>query len=222
MMRSRFVRVSLLLVIVTIGGWLGLSTGSPQPAPSHVKQDTSYQQYQKQLSKLLIDYEAQVMKKQNLLMEQGKKAFAEELARSEERYYKSLLAYEEQLTDEAEKIRVKLKERYAKPILNIELRLAMVTLTAQERRQLETQLTRMNHEFKVLTEEYQEELEQKLLNFQVTEEEKEKEAMANWEQEYEARLAQEFDNYVKNLDKDLRKDREKLEETLRRAVLARE
>lgn len=222
-MKNILTRV-LLITLVIAGAWLGLFHQKSQPASvsAEMADTIDYTEYQNELRKLLKEYDQLVHEKVESLKFKGEQAFAAELAKSQEDFDQKIIDYQEQLAQEGTVMEEKLTEWYLNPIVNLELQLAMVTLTSEQREEIKTKLARLKDEFKIMTNEYEQELSDKLETYLAKEEEKQKEALRIWEEHYQTLLTQELDYYIAELDVQLQEEKVKLESVLRRAATARE
>ena len=131
-------------------------------------------------------------------------------------------AYLAQLESESAELADKLRQRYELPILNAQLRLAIVNLSESERVQLEEQLSEMRAEYAVMRSEYEQELNQKLEVFKESEEKRQKEKLLAFEESNAEKLGRMFEQYKQRLDAELAAKKQKLEADMRRAAAVRE
>ena len=222
-MKQTLVLISLIMTVLVISGWLGYSAIESWPSIVHAEQATKdYTEYQKELSKLIKEYDSKVQAKITELQQKGEDAFAQKLAESQAAYEEAVLSYQEQLAQEAVVTEEKLTEWYVNPIINLELQLAMVSLSEEKRQEIIVKLDRLKNEFNELKSEYEQMLDEKLQVFMANEEEVQKAALSSWAEDYQAKLANELEIHVAKLEHQLNSEVLKLESALGRATTARE
>jgi hypothetical protein len=181
-----------------------------------------YEAYTVELQKLIEDYELQLEQYHLILRQQAESDFEEQLAASEAEFAVNVEAYLAQLESESAELADKLRQRYELPILNAQLRLAIVNLSESERVQLEEQLSEMRAEYAVMRSEYEQELNQKLEVFKESEEKRQKEKLLAFEESNAEKLGRMFEQYKQRLDAELAAKKQKLEADMRRAAAVRE
>lgn len=181
-----------------------------------------YEAYTVELQKLIEDYELQLEQYHLILRQQAESDFEEQLAASEAEFAVNVEAYLAQLESESAELADKLRQRYELPILNAQLRLAIVNLSESERVQLEEQLSEMRAEYAVIRSEYEQELNQKLEVFKESEEKRQKEKLLAFEESNAEKLGRMFEQYKQRLDAELAAKKQKLEADMRRAAAVRE
>ena len=125
-------------------------------------------------------------------------------------------AYLVELEAESAELVEKLRQRYEIPILNAELKLAIVSLSEVERTKLENQLKEMRAEYAVMRAEYEQELNQKLQAYQQAEEVRQKEKLSAFEEANAEKLSKMYEQYRQRLEVELKAKQQKLESDMRR------
>lgn len=181
-----------------------------------------YQDYAAELQNLVQDYEQQLEQYYQTLMVQAERDWEEQLAASEAEFTANVEAYLVELEAESAELVEKLRQRYEIPILNAELKLAIVSLSEVERTKLENQLKEMRAEYAVMRAEYEQELNQKLQAYQQAEEVRQKEKLSAFEEANAGKLSKMYEQYRQRLEVELKAKQQKLESDMRRAAAVRE
>lgn len=181
-----------------------------------------YQDYAAELQNLVQDYEQQLEQYYQTLMVQAERDWEEQLAASEAEFTANVEAYLVELEAESAELVEKLRQRYEIPILNAELKLAIVSLSEVERTNLENQLKEMRAEYAVMRAEYEQELNQKLQAYQQAEEVRQKEKLSAFEEANAEKLSKMYEQYRQRLKVELKAKQQKLESDMRRAAAVRE
>jgi len=218
---SALVSLGALAALLTIYTWWRHASLEENTRVQAYNQQI-YQDFSEQLEELLQEYQRKADQYYQVLKEQADKDWQEQLAQSEKEYAENVAAYQLELEQEAEQRAELLRKRYEVPILNLQLKLAMLTLADEERSQLEQQLADMRTDYRAMRQAYEQELNQKLEAFQAAEAERQKAKLLAWEEDNAAYLSAKFAQYQADLNQEYERAKEKLETNLRRAMAVRE
>ncbi len=225
-MLNKRLRNSLLITTILIGLiiiiWQVKSGTELASDPVQSDLDQIYQDYASELTHLNLDYENELARYYRELKSQAEAEWQKQLTLAEQELAESIAAYEHELELEAVELANKLRQRYEVPILNLQLRLAMISLTAAEQLELSKQLDQMRAEYGIMRNEYEIELNHKLKEFQEREIEALEARLLEWEKANAEKLSRQYEIFQAQLDLELATKKAELESNMRRAVTVRE
>lgn len=230
-MRAKWLLLAVgLIVIVFLGKLIIVDQGflSPDPitkanpAVSEQERDRLYGLFQTEVAELIKQYDEDLASYRENLDQQGKQRWDENYQEEQQLVKERLAKYQEELSVEAKEYAAQLRKEYQNPIVNLQLQLAIVSLSSQERQQKLEKLQELQATYDRLLKAKDEELIHKREEYHQMLLQESSNRLAEVEADLESEINREYDTYRQERKHRLDQQIRQREDALGRALQNRE